>query len=151
MKKRKIIAKLMVLSMIISNVSGINVQATDNIDVQNDNSIEYNVDTENSETFEELNVDKNIISNETVENDDLILNENEIFEVKSYDWNEEDSNDYHFYHKPSGLKVCWYKYPLRSPMSNMKDITHEQFLAVLRDCWNSMKTGIYYDVDSWWK
>lgn len=81
MKKRKIIAKLMVLSMIISNVSGINVQATDNIDVQNDNSIEYNVDTENSETFEESNVDKNIISNETVENDDLISNENEIFEV----------------------------------------------------------------------
>ena len=81
MKKRKIIAKLMVLSMIISNVSGINVQATDNIDVQNDNSIEYNVDTENSETFEELNVDKNIISNETVENDDSISNENEIFEV----------------------------------------------------------------------
>ena len=78
MKKRKIIAKLMVLSMIISNVSGINVQATDNIDVQNDNSIEYNVDTENSETFEESNVDKNIISNETVENDDLISNENEI-------------------------------------------------------------------------
>ena len=28
-----------------------------------------------------FNVDKNIISNETVENDDLILNENEIFEV----------------------------------------------------------------------
>ena len=80
MKKRKIIAKLMVLSMIISNVSGINVQATDNIDVQNDNSIQYNVDTENSETFEESNVDKNIISNETVENDDLILNENEILE-----------------------------------------------------------------------
>ena len=78
MKKRKIIAKLMILSMIISNVSGINVQATDNIDVQNDNSIEYNVDTENSETFEEYNVDKNIISNETVENDDLISNENEI-------------------------------------------------------------------------
>ena len=77
--------------------------------------------------------------------------ENETFEVKSYDWNEEGNNDYHFYHKPSGLKVCWYKYPLRSPMSNMKNITHEQFLAVLRDCWNSMKTGIYYDVDSWWK
>ena len=78
MKKRKIIAKLMVLSMIISNVSGISVQATDNIDVQNDNSIQYNVDTENSETFEESNVDKNIIFNETVENDDLISNENEI-------------------------------------------------------------------------
>ena len=23
--------------------------------------------------------------------------------------------------------------------------------SVLRDCWNSLKTGIYYDVDSWWK
>ena len=77
--------------------------------------------------------------------------ENEIFEVKSYDWNEEDNNDYHFYHKPSGLKVCWYKYPLRNPMSNMSNLTHEQFLSVLRDCWNSLKTGIYYDVDSWWK
>ena len=44
--------------------------------------------------------------------------ENETFEVKSYDWNDEDKNDYHFYHKPSGLKVSWYKYPLRSPMSN---------------------------------
>ena len=90
MKKRKIIAKLMVLSMIISNVSGINVQATDNIDVQNDNSIEYNVDTENSETFEESNVDKNIISNETVENDDLISNENEILkEMEEFEENNE--------------------------------------------------------------
>ena len=41
MKKRKIIAKLMVLSMIISNVSGINVQATENINLSNDNII-YN-------------------------------------------------------------------------------------------------------------
>ena len=55
MKKRKIIAKLMVLSMIISNVSGINVQATDNIDVQNDNRYtNIMLILENSETFEEV-------------------------------------------------------------------------------------------------
>lgn len=76
--------------------------------------------------------------------------ENETFMVRSYDWNEEN-NDYHFHHKPSGLKIYWYKYPLRSPMSNMETLTHEQFLTVLRDCWNSLKTGISYDVDAWWK
>lgn len=76
--------------------------------------------------------------------------ENETFEVKSYNWNDEDGNEYNFYHKPSGLKVYWYKYPLRSPMSNKMDLTHEQFLQVLKDCWNSLKTGIYYDIDTWW-
>lgn len=75
--------------------------------------------------------------------------ENDTFKVKSYNWDDEDDNDYHFWHKPSGLKIYWYKYPLRSPMSNM-EITHEQFLDVLRDCFNSLKTGMYYGVDDWW-
>ena len=52
--------------------------------------------------------------------------ENETFEVKSYDWNEEN-NDYHFYHKPSGLKIYWYKYPLRSSMSNMENLLCRHF------------------------
>ena len=81
MKKRKIIAKLMVLSMIISNVSGINVQATENINLPNDNIIyNDNFEAENRETFEGDNVNENLISHETVENDDLISNENEIVE-----------------------------------------------------------------------
>ena len=82
MKKRKIIAKLMVLSMIISNVSGINVQANENIYLTNDNIIEYTdkAEAENSRTFEELNVNENVNFDEIVENDDLILNENEIIE-----------------------------------------------------------------------
>ena len=81
MKKRKIIAKLMVLSMIISNVSGINVQATENINLSNDNIIyNDNFEAENRETFEGDNVNENLISHETVENDDLISNENEIVE-----------------------------------------------------------------------
>ena len=81
MKKRKIIAKLMVLSMIISNVSGINVQATENINLPNDNIIyNDNFEAENRGTFEGDNVNENLISHETVENDDLISNENEIVE-----------------------------------------------------------------------
>ena len=81
MKKRKIIAKLMVLSMIISNVSGINVQATENINLPNDNIIyNDNFEAENRETFEGDNVNENLISHATVENDDLISNENEIVE-----------------------------------------------------------------------
>ena len=76
--------------------------------------------------------------------------ENETFKVRSYDWNEEN-NDYHFHHKPSGLKIYWYKYPLRDPMSNMENLTHEQFLEVLRDCWNSLQTGITYDIEAWWE
>ena len=81
MKKRKIIAKLMVLSMIISNVSGINVQATENINLSNDNIIyNDNFEAENRETFEGDNVNENLIFHETVENDDLISNENEIVE-----------------------------------------------------------------------
>ena len=75
--------------------------------------------------------------------------ENDIFKVKSYDWGEDGNNDCHFWHKPSGLKICWYKYQLRSPMSNI-EITHEQFLSVLRDCFNSLKTGYYYDIKQWW-
>lgn len=75
--------------------------------------------------------------------------ENNTFEIKSYNWNDEDNNDYHFWHKPSGLKISWYKYPLRSPMSNM-EITHEQFLTILRDCFNSLKTGVYYGIKPWW-
>lgn len=79
--------------------------------------------------------------------------ENSTFEVKSYKWDGE--NDYNFYHKPSGLKIAWYKYPLRDPMSNM-EITHEQFLTVLRDCFNSINASpestvkVSYSIDPWW-
>lgn len=76
--------------------------------------------------------------------------ENDTFKIKSYNWNDEDDNDYHFWHKPSGLKIYWYKYPLRSAMCNMPVITHEQFLTILKDCFNSLETGIYYDIGPWW-
>jgi len=61
---------------------------------------------------------------------------NEVFEIKPFSWGDEE-NDWHFWHKPSGFKLSWYKYPLRGVEANM-DITHEQFYAVLQDCMNSI-------------
>ena len=81
---------------------------------------------------------------------------NDTFEVRAYDWADadDDSNAWHFWHKPSGFKLEWYKYPLRSPYANM-DITHEQFLNILYDCHNSMEEGkkcrVLYDVVRWWE
>ena len=75
--------------------------------------------------------------------------ENDVFKIKKYDWNDDDNNDYHFWHKPSGFKLQWYKYPLRSPMANM-EITHEQFLAIVRDCFNSLNEKVTYHIEKWW-
>lgn len=74
--------------------------------------------------------------------------ENDTFAVRAYDW-EEENNNWHFWHKPSGLKIEWYKYPLRSPMSN-KEITHEQFYAVLHDCINSVHPHVTVQIKEWW-
>ena len=66
--------------------------------------------------------------------------ENATFMIREYDYgsdDEEGPNEYHFYHKPSGLKIYWYKYPFRASVSNM-EITYEQFREVLIDCKNSL-------------
>lgn len=76
---------------------------------------------------------------------------NEVFECIPYSW--EDINTYHFWHKPSGYKIYWYKYALRGASCNM-DITDEQFIDILYDCLNSLPINqnprIVYDVDRWW-
>lgn len=76
--------------------------------------------------------------------------ENDTFIARSYDWSDEDRNDWHFLHKPSGFKLQWYKYPLRSPQVNM-EISHEQFLDILKDCFNSLHENVKYDLNKWWK
>ena len=80
--------------------------------------------------------------------------ENDTFMVRSYDWGLDDEsdkrNEYHFWHKPSGFKLQWYKYPLRDPYVNM-DISHEQFLDILRDCTNSIHPNFTYAINEWWK
>lgn len=82
--------------------------------------------------------------------------ENDVFIVRAYDWSdtEDNTNDWHFWHKPSGFKLQWYKYPLRGVMCNMK-ITHEQFVDILYDCRNSMEEGkkvkYLHEIDKWWE
>ena len=39
---------------------------------------------------------------------------------------------------------------MRSPRVNM-NITHEQFLDVLRDCTNSIHPNFTYAIDRWWE
>ena len=80
--------------------------------------------------------------------------ENEVFAIKPYDW-VKDNNDWHFWHKPSGVKIYWYKYPLRGFGIN-KRITYEQLYAILQDAMNSTperngKVKVTYVIDEWWK
>lgn len=82
--------------------------------------------------------------------------ENDTFVVKKYNWNDE-RNDWNFWHKPSGLKVAWYKYPFRAPRCNM-EITNVQFLDILEDCLNSAGGDFFKDdvktitdIDRWWE
>ena len=77
--------------------------------------------------------------------------DNETFMMRDYSWDEElRDNDYHLYHKPSGLKVRWYKYPLRSPEVNMP-ISHDQWRAVLYDCLNAVRGSVAYPIQRWWE
>ena len=79
--------------------------------------------------------------------------ENETFEIRPYYWSGEGKNDYHFYHKPSGFKISWYKYALRDAHCNF-DITYNQFVDILYDCHNSLQEGapakITYNLERWW-
>jgi hypothetical protein len=75
--------------------------------------------------------------------------ENDVFQIKPYSWGDAP-NDWHFYHKPSGLKVYWYKYPLRGATVNM-NITPEQFRTVLYDCMNSVHPQFTTMITKWWK
>lgn len=74
---------------------------------------------------------------------------NDTFQIKPYSWGIEP-NDWHFWHKPSGLKVAWYKYPLRGAASNMQ-VTHEQFRAILYDCMNSVHPHCTTMISKWWE
>ena len=72
------------------------------------------------------------------------------FTITPYNWNDEvEDVEPNFYHKPSGFKISWYKYPLRDSYCNM-EITYNQFRSILYDCFNSLNTGLVYDIDEWW-
>lgn len=81
--------------------------------------------------------------------------ETKCFVIRPYSWDEDkpELNNWHFWHKASNFRIQWYKYPLRSPMVNWK-ITHEEFLDILKDCWNFWERDhrgmSYYECYKWW-
>ncbi len=79
--------------------------------------------------------------------------ENDTFKTIPYCWNDDWDNEYHFWHKPSGFKLQWYKYPLRGAICNM-EITDAQFVDILYDCLNSLEADkdfkVLHSVDRWW-
>lgn len=80
--------------------------------------------------------------------------ENDTFCVRSYDWMDTRKEQWNFWHKPSGIKIEWYKYPLRGAKINML-ISPEQFVDILKDCHNSTQTKerckVLYDCEKWWE
>lgn len=76
--------------------------------------------------------------------------ENEVFKISPYDWNEPENPKPNFIHKPSGFKLWWYKYPLRSPEVNF-NITHEEFSCILYDCVNSVSKFCKWEIDKFWE
>lgn len=97
------------------------------------------------------------------DNPDYII-DTPTFCVRAYNWNEADeniskdnikdflynhNNDWHFWHKPSGLKIQWYKYPLRDAYINMK-IGSDKLEDVLYDCQNSLHPRFTHGIDEWW-
>lgn len=77
--------------------------------------------------------------------------ENDCFVIRPYDRNEPEEPLPNFEHKPSGFKLWWYKYPMRSAECNM-EITHKQFFDILVDCRNSFEPyRVYAYNDEWWK
>ena len=79
--------------------------------------------------------------------------ENEIFVIRPYYWGEgedvEERNSWHFWHKPSGFKISWYKYPLRGAGCNIQ-ISAEEFYAIVQDCANSLPNAVFHDCKPWW-
>lgn len=66
--------------------------------------------------------------------------ENDTFIIRPYYWGEDESiaSLPNFVHKPTGLEISWYKYPMRDAYCN-QDIDLESFKKILDECDKSLK------------
>ena len=74
--------------------------------------------------------------------------ENDTFEMHPYCWCESDDcpqcgthTQVNFWHKPTDLKVVWYKYPMRAAELN-QPLTLEAFTAVVDACVASLDPAV---------
>lgn len=72
--------------------------------------------------------------------DDAYEFENDTFIIRAYYWGEDEDIAAlpNFVHKPTGLEISWYKYPMRDAYSN-QDVSIERFEEILADCEASMR------------
>ena len=61
--------------------------------------------------------------------------DNDLFLIRPYYWGDDDriSKRPNFEYKPLGLKITWYKYPLRGAMSNMP-LSSDKISEILSKC-----------------
>ena len=61
--------------------------------------------------------------------------DNDLFLIRPYYWGDDEriSKRPNFEYKPLGLKITWYKYPLRGAMSNMP-LPSDRITKILSEC-----------------
>lgn len=95
----------------------------------------------------EVQVDRNIGYEEEIERltealevktlQEITEWENDTFYVSNYS-PRSSADDPNFIHKPSGLELQWYKYPLRDSYFN-RDCTLKEFRQIIDDCVESVE------------
>ena len=66
--------------------------------------------------------------------------ETDVFVIRPYYWGEDEAlmDLPNFEYKPTGLKISWYKYPMRDAYSN-QNISPKQFKEILEECSKAME------------
>lgn len=102
----------------------------------NGNTYEYEPEFE-SEDHEIEEEEKMFLISEATE--DVTYFSNDIFEVRPYYWGDspELAEKANFLYKPTGLKIKWYKYPLRDAYAN-QNITYKELEEILQKCLKSI-------------
>ena len=61
--------------------------------------------------------------------------ENKTFVIRPYYWGDDDNFRWlpNFVHKPTGLEIQWYKYPLRDSYSNI-ELTKDMLIKIMDSC-----------------
>ena len=74
--------------------------------------------------------------------------ETDTFIIRPYYWGEDETiaDLPNFVYKPTGLEICWYKYPMRNAFSN-KNISVKELKKILKACSKSMKEARHGRVD----
>lgn len=66
--------------------------------------------------------------------------ENDVFMIRPYFWGESQyiKSLPNFIHKPTGIELSWYKYPLRGVTCNREELTDELFIRIVDECIKSI-------------